>query len=102
MDDDLKRRILVHDGIISEGENQKKLLVLTCPRCSLINAIENKYCSKCSYPLVPSAFEEIKEEENMKIQSIEEKYKRDMKEYDNSSFKAYLELVPQNHLNHIY
>jgi integrase/recombinase XerD len=27
-----------------------------CPRCSLINTLENKYCSKCSYPLVPDAF----------------------------------------------
>ena len=45
----------------------------------MVNAIENKYCSKCSYPLVPSAFDEIKEAENMKIQAIEEKYKQDMK-----------------------
>jgi hypothetical protein len=29
--------------------------------------------------LVPSAFDEIKEAENMKIQAIEEKYKQDMK-----------------------
>jgi hypothetical protein len=38
----------------------------------LVNAIDNKYCSKCSYPLVPSAFDEIKEAENMKIHAIEE------------------------------
>ncbi|HEY6885492.1 MAG TPA: hypothetical protein VI278_15770 [Nitrososphaeraceae archaeon] len=38
--------------------------VLNCPRCSLINAIDSKYCSKCSYPLVPSAFDELKEAEN--------------------------------------
>ena len=58
---------------------QRKPSVLTCPRCNLVNAIENKYCSKCSYPLVPSAFDEIKEAENTKVQAIAEKYEQDMK-----------------------
>jgi integrase/recombinase XerD len=44
----------------------------------LVNAIENKYCSKCSYPLVPSAFDEIKEAEDRKIQEIQQKYSRDI------------------------
>lgn len=47
-----------------------RLIDDSCPRCSLVNAIENKYCSKCSYPLVPSALDEIKEAENRKIQEI--------------------------------
>ena len=79
MGNDLKRQILVHNGIISDNEMQKKPAVLTCPRCMLVNTIETKYCSKCSYPLVPAAFEEIKEEENRKIKGIEEKYQQDMK-----------------------
>jgi hypothetical protein len=45
----------------------------------LVNAVDNKYCSKCSYPLIPSAFDEIKEAENMKILAIEKKYNQDMK-----------------------
>jgi hypothetical protein len=36
--------------------------------------MENKSCSKCSYPLVPSAFDEIKAAENMKFRAIEEKF----------------------------
>ena len=79
MGNDLKQKILVYNGIISDGEMQKKPSVLTCPRCDLVNAIENKYCSKCSYPLIPSAFDEIKEAENMKINSIQQKYEQDMK-----------------------
>jgi integrase/recombinase XerD len=81
MGNDLKNQILVHNGIITEeaAVMQRKPSVLTCPRCSLVNAIENKYCSKCSYPLVPSAFDEIKEAENIKINSIQEKYEKDMK-----------------------
>jgi hypothetical protein len=78
MGNDLKRQILVHDGIISEQQIERKPSILNCPRCSLVNAIENKYCSKCSYPLVPSAFDEIKEAENRKIQEIQEKYEHQM------------------------
>jgi len=33
------------------------------------NGIENKYCSKCSYPLVPSAFEEIKLAQESRIKT---------------------------------
>jgi integrase/recombinase XerD len=78
MGDDLKNQILVRNGIITEeaAAMQRKPSVLTCPRCNLVNAIDNKYCSKCSYPLVPSAFDEIKAAENQRIQAIEEKYEQ--------------------------
>ena len=79
MGNDLKLKILAQNGIISEQQIEKKPSILNCPRCGLVNAIENKYCSKCSYPLVPSAFDEIKEAENRKIQQIQEKYQEDMK-----------------------
>jgi len=79
MGNDLKQKILIQNGIISEQQAEKKPSVLNCPRCSLVNAIDNKYCSKCSYPLVPSAFDEIKEAENMKMQEMQQKYEQDMK-----------------------
>ena len=79
MGNDLKQKILVQNGIISEQQVERKPSIINCPRCSLVNAIENKYCSKCSYPLVPSAFEEIKEAENRRIQEIQQKYEQDMK-----------------------
>jgi integrase/recombinase XerD len=50
MGNDLKQKILVQNGIISEQQIEKKPSILNCPRCSLVNPIENKYCSKCSYP----------------------------------------------------
>ena len=80
MGNDLKQKILEYNGIISGEELERKPSILNCPRCELVNAIENKYCSKCSYPLVPSAFEEIKMAEGMKINQLEEKYEKDMKE----------------------
>lgn len=52
-------------------ELKGKSSVLSCPRCNLVNATENKYCSKCSYPLVPSAYNEIKESEEYRIKSME-------------------------------
>jgi hypothetical protein len=99
MGDELKKRILIHNGIIVEHEMQKKPSVLTCPRCSLVNAIDNKYCSKCSYPLVPSAFEEIKATEDMKIRSLQETYEKDMKamrEEVNQHFSQIMSLIQQN------
>ena len=53
MGNDLKQKILIHNGIIPPEEMKSKPSVHNCPRCELVNAIENKYCSKCSYPLVP-------------------------------------------------
>lgn len=79
MGNDLKRQILMHNGILTENEIQKKPSISICPRCSLVNALDNKYCSKCSYPLSPPAFEEIKAAEEMKIRSLQEKYEQDMK-----------------------
>ena len=70
MGNDVKQKILVQNGIISEQHERKKPSILDCPRCNLVNAIDNKYCTKCSYPLVPSAFDEIKEAENRKIQEM--------------------------------
>ena len=99
MGNDLKQKILVQNGIISEQQVEKKPSILNCPRCSLVNAIDNKYCSKCSYPLVPSAFDEIKEAENRKMQEMEQRYERNMKairEEMNQQFTQILSMIQQN------
>lgn len=51
-----------------------KITILNCPRCELVNAFENKYCSKCSYPIKPEAYDEIKQNEENKIMEIEKRY----------------------------
>ena len=75
MGEDLKNQILVHNGIITEESAiaQRKPSVLSCARCSLVNAVDNKFCSKCSYPLTPQAYEEIKAEEEEKFKAMEQK-----------------------------
>jgi hypothetical protein len=74
MGNELKTKILEYNGIISDEAEKKKPLVLYCPRCSLINILENKYCSKCSYPLKPEAFDELKLAEEDRFKALEEKY----------------------------
>jgi integrase/recombinase XerD len=99
MGNDLKQKILVQNGIISEQEIEKKPSILNCPRCNLVNAIENKYCSKCSYPLIPLAFDEIKEAENRKIQDLQQKYEKDMasmREEMNQQFTHIMSMIQQN------
>jgi integrase/recombinase XerD len=99
MGNDLKKQILIYNGIISEDEIQRKPSVLACPRCNLINPIDNKYCSKCSYPLLPSAFEEIKAEEDMKIRSLQQRYEQDIKsmgEEMNLQFSQIISMIQEN------
>jgi len=49
-----------------------KLMVRDCPRCNLVNTLENKHCSKCSYELTR---EQIKTNEDLKLKVMEEKHK---------------------------
>ena len=93
MGNDLKEKILSYNGIISEIEVKKKPSIHICPRCELINTIENKYCSKCSYPLVPQAFEEIKESEELKLKELETKYQNDMKELKEEMENKFQEII---------
>jgi hypothetical protein len=80
MGDDLKRAILAQNGItLGDDDTKPKPAVRDCSRCNLINASENKYCSKCSYPLVPEAYEEIKAQEDGRYKAMEQKYEQDMK-----------------------
>jgi integrase/recombinase XerD len=49
--------------------------------------------------LVPSAFDEIKEAENMKINSIQEKYEQDMKDMREEmiqQFSRIMSMIQQN------
>jgi hypothetical protein len=80
MGNGMKETILIHSKILPPEELKGKPSVLNCARCGLVNAIENKYCSKCSYPLTVEAYDEIKKEEDNKLKSLEEKHEKDMKE----------------------
>lgn len=101
MGGDLKRAILTQNGI-EVGEDdalRPKPSVRDCPRCNLVNSFENKYCSICSYPLVPDAFDEIKEAENSKLQSLEEKHRleiNNLEEKMEQRFNQVISMIKQN------
>ena len=73
MGNSLKEKILLENGIISNSKSQTNS-VLTCNRCTFINAIDCIYCLKCSYPLTAAGYEEIKEQENARFRSLEERF----------------------------
>lgn len=74
MGNDLKQKILLQNGIIIETIAKPIPTISECARCSLTNPLENKYCSSCSYPLTPSAFDEIKEQEESRFRSLEKRF----------------------------
>jgi hypothetical protein len=74
MGNELKNKILEQNGIIIDSGFKPKPTIMVCPRCEIVNQIENKYCSKCSYPLNPSAYEEIKQQEENKVIELEKRY----------------------------
>lgn len=76
MCDELRNKILEQNGIIIDSDLKPKPTSAVCPRCELVNQIENKYCSKCSYPLTPEAFEEIKQCEEIRFEQLEKNYSK--------------------------
>jgi integrase/recombinase XerD len=80
MGDELRNKILEQNGIILDTELKPKPTNTICPRCELVNQLENKFCSKCSYPLSPQAFEEIKNEENAKLKALEDKQNKQIED----------------------
>jgi hypothetical protein len=96
---DLKEKILQYNGIIADPASKRKASIINCPRCEFVNAIENKYCSKCSYPLKLEAYDEIKDSEEKKIKKLEEKYETDMKalrEDMNNQISQIMLMIQQN------
>jgi integrase/recombinase XerD len=91
MGNDLKEKILEQNGIILDTSKVKKSTIIDCPRCQFINQLDNKYCSKCSYPLKPEAYEELKEKEENEIKGMKEQINR-----INKKFEQVLSLIQQN------
>jgi integrase/recombinase XerD len=99
MGDELKTKILQRNGILQETEIKAKPSVLDCPRCAFVNAIDNKYCSKCSYPIKPEAFDEIKNSEEKRMETLQQKYENDMRilrEDMNNQLSKMMLMIQQN------
>jgi integrase/recombinase XerD len=72
MGNELKNKILEYNGIVVDSTKKQKAPILNCPRCEITNALENKYCSKCSYPLTSEVFDLIKQDEENRIKLLME------------------------------
>ena len=81
MGNELKNKILEYNGISVGTLKAQKPTISNCPRCELINVIENQYCSKCSYPLNPSAFDQIKQAEENRFLEMEKKLEEKHKSF---------------------
>lgn len=98
---ELKNKILEYNGIITDVDTKSKVQIIDCPRCTLINVPENKYCSSCSYPLKPEAFDEIKGLEDEKIDRLRQEYDSNiinLKEEMNNKFTQILSMIQNNPL----
>ena len=73
MGNDLKNKILSQNGIITDQQARPPPAVRNCPKCEHVNAFHCLYCEKCSYPLTSEAYDKIKEDENKKLQAIEDR-----------------------------
>lgn len=90
---ELRNRILEQNGIITDDYISKKTLIVSCPRCTLTNVFENKYCSECSYPLTPEAFDEIKQEEEKRFRLLEENNNIKFKNLENKMNDQILNII---------
>ncbi len=50
-------------GLVKEDERQPKLTPVQCPRCSMLNDGESRYCSRCGLPLAKDAQVDVVAEE---------------------------------------
>ena len=95
---ELKEKILQYNGIISNNKAENQTIV-NCPRCELVNALENKYCSKCSYPLKPEAYDEIKIAEDNKLKLLEERHSQDIQSIRQEMNNPFIKIINMIHQN---
>jgi len=75
MGNNLKMQILQREGIgLDDDTTKPKPAIMSCPRCGETNPRENKFCSKCSYPLIPEAYDEVKASERKEMDEIKQQY----------------------------
>jgi integrase/recombinase XerD len=57
---------------------------------------DNKFCSKCSYPLTPQAYKE-KTNEDFKLKVMKEKHEQDMKAICEEMNQQFSQIMPRVH-----
>jgi integrase/recombinase XerD len=100
MGNNLKVQILQREGIdLDDGIAKPKPAVIICYRCNVVNPRENMFCSKCTYPLVPEAYDMLKESERNEIEQMKQKHELELKavrDEMNSKINWLASLIQQN------
>lgn len=81
---EIKRQILLHNGIKLDDSVIPKPVNQKCWKCNHVNALENNVCQSCGCPLTKKAYQEIRAKEEERYQSLEQ------------SFSAKIEKLEQN------
>ncbi len=66
---DVVKPILQHYGIVDDEQGRKQIVINACPKCQFVNKPNVKFCEKCSYILDPTAWEEMKKQEQEQVMS---------------------------------
>jgi hypothetical protein len=98
MGDELKNKILERHGI--KIAQQPQMVSRTCGRCNYVNKLESKYCERsgCNYPMTQLALDEIKKQEESRMNSMIDERLKDKDEEIRAlktSFKSYDERVEE-------
>lgn len=98
MGDELKNKILERHGI--KIAQQPQMVSRTCGRCNYVNKLESKYCERsgCNYPMTQLALDEIKQQEESRMNSMLDERLKDKDEEIRAlktSFKSYDERVEE-------
>lgn len=97
MGNNLKGQILAREGIILDENLKEKPAVIVCPKCTYVNAFEQKACSKCDWPFSSKVNEQIKAEQKQEVDSLREQLKQ-MQELQDRKLARVVDLIRQNPL----
>jgi hypothetical protein len=91
----LKGQILAREGMTVGEELKAKPAVLVCQKCTYVNALENKICSKCDWPLNQKVLKEIDNQNLNEIQALRVQI-RAIQEESERRFNHLVALVRKN------
>lgn len=95
MGNNLKRQILVREGLEIDEELKETPAVNICPKCTYVNARENKACSNCDWPFSPKVQGQIQAERINEMESLRQQL-RQAQEVQDRKLARIVDLIRQN------
>jgi hypothetical protein len=95
MGNQLKAQILAREGIAVDDVLKDRPGVAVCPKCRHVNALEEKVCAKCGWPLSSQVCKQIKAEHHQELEALREEL-RGAREQQDWKIGQIMNLVRQN------